>query len=288
VSDHSVTYRVHDFTCDGLGHLYTGNYLRYIHDAGRAAWRCWRSKAGIDGEMRAAWMPAKTVLDLNKPVFSGEEITLQTRMLAADTRSAHVYTTLHAGDSGDPAATCQVRWTVLNEEATEDASPAMPWLSSIEGSNEELTWLQPAAESSPPPGALNISRRVGWRDISPRGTVFAAAFMDFMVDSGIRAGEKYGWDFHHSMDEGFAFVARRQWIDLHMPLHLNDEFDIQTWLYNVRRTTAYRVYVLRRKGDDRLVAYGHTYWAAVDVNTGRPVRIPEAFKEDLADHIATD
>lgn len=287
MSHHSMTYQVHDFACDGLGHLYTGNYLRYIHDAGRAAWRSWLSEAGIDG-VPAAWMPARTVLDLNQPVLSGEAITLQTRMIAADTHSALVYITLHTGDSEDPAATCQVRWAMLDEESMDDASPVVPWLASVEPSNEELPWPKPVAEASPPPGALKITRQVGWRDISPRGTVFAAAFMDFMVDSGIRAGESYGWDFHHSMAEGFAFVARRQWIDLHIPLGLNDELDIQTWLYKVRHTTAYRVYVLRRRSDDRLVARGHTYWAAVDVDTGRPVRIPETFKQDLAAHIASD
>jgi len=285
VSDQALRYHIHDFDCDSLGHLYTGNYLRFIYDACRCTWREVAEDLGGQALLPGGWMPVRTNLDLNRSVMHGSILQVKTDITEVTGASAHTVTVVQQSDSPDPVAVCQIEWGALPDARVVEAASDMSWLANVAVRDDGRTWKEPIKAPAPPLGALTMTRKVGWRDVSPRGMVFGAVFMDYMVDSGIRAGEAYGWDFQHSLAKDFAFVARRQWIDLHAPVYLEDTVEIQTWLYHLRRTTAYRAYALRRVRDGMLVAYGCTYWAAIDVRTGRPTRIPDAFKHDLAEHI---
>jgi acyl-CoA thioesterase FadM len=61
--------------------------------------------------------------------------------------------------------------------------------------------------------------------------------------------------------------------------------EVATWVSDVRRTNAVRHSSLTRLDDGGLVARAHSYYAWVDIATGRPIRIPAQFLQDFAANI---
>lgn len=53
----------------------------------------------------------------------------------------------------------------------------------------------------------------------------------------------------------------------------------------MRRASAVRHFSVRRVTDGALLARARALWAWVDPESGRPVRIPEAFIADFAENI---
>jgi len=279
-----LTYLIHDYDCDALGHLYTGNYIRLAEDAARQFWhRLLLPEAGLE-DAAIGVGPDSMLLELDRPLHAGDRVGIKNMMVDMEDGAARVLHTFRTGE-GEPVASCQTRWT-LNCGGMQGRERMQALLTQGLIDAERPTWPEAPAPSGPPEGMVERIARVGWRDVSPRRRAFMGAYMDYMVDSAIFAGEQYGWDFDDSMKAGFAFVARRQWVDVFTPVGLGEALRVQTWLYGLRRTTAYRHYMIRREESGKVVARGTTYWAAVDVTTGRPTRIPAAFKRDLAAHIA--
>jgi len=85
------------------------------------------------------------------------------------------------------------------------------------------------------------------------------------------------------VDEGgFAIVARRYRIEYRQQARLDDELELATWISDVRRVTAVRHYTIRRPADGALLARARARWAWIDLETGRPQRIPSDFVADFA------
>jgi acyl-CoA thioesterase FadM len=53
----------------------------------------------------------------------------------------------------------------------------------------------------------------------------------------------------------------------------------------VRQATVIRHYTVTRVSDGALLARARTLWVWVDLETGRPIRIPSAFLADFAPNI---
>ena len=68
-------------------------------------------------------------------------------------------------------------------------------------------------------------------------------------------------------------------------LGLGDELEISTWASGVRRSTATRHYCIRRVSDGAEIARVDTLGVWVDLESGRPIRIPTGFMEDFAPNI---
>ena len=87
--------------------------------------------------------------------------------------------------------------------------------------------------------------------------------------------------------EGFAIILRRQRMTLSAPAELDDAVEIATWVSDVKRVTATRHYTITRSSDGVLLARIDTLGVWVDLNTGRPMRIPAGLLADFAPNVAT-
>jgi acyl-CoA thioester hydrolase len=85
---------------------------------------------------------------------------------------------------------------------------------------------------------------------------------------------------------GFAIVLRRLQIEHIGPAHLEDEVRVRTWVSDPRRSMITRHYVLSRSGSGKPVALVRTLYVWIDLETGRPVRVPDAFLADFAPNFA--
>jgi len=95
--------------------------------------------------------------------------------------------------------------------------------------------------------------------------------------------------WNHSVALGYAldtyqrlgawFVVRRHEIDYHAPARQGDALALYTWPCARGKVTAQRRHQLIRAEDNQLIAAGLNTWAYVDIQTGRPRRIPREIAE---------
>ena len=137
----------------------------------------------------------------------------------------------------------------------------------------------------PPPGAFKMHRRVEWRDLDPAQHVNNAVYLSYIEDCAFLVAEAHGWPLERMTAEGFAVLVRRHRVEYLQQAVLGDELEVATWASHVRRTNALRHFTVTRLADRALVARAQTFYAWVDLATGRPIRIPAAFIEDFTPNI---
>ena len=79
---------------------------------------------------------------------------------------------------------------------------------------------------------------------------------------------------------GAGCVARRHELDYLAATFEGDVLHLATWIAETdARVTMWRAYQVIREQDRRTVLRGRTQWVCVDMDTGRPKRMPPAFVE---------
>ena len=86
-------------------------------------------------------------------------------------------------------------------------------------------------------------------------------------------------------DEGFAILIRKHQIQYVKPALFDDEIEIISYAFDLKRASATRYYAITRVSDGALLAQVHSVGVWVDLKTGRPIRIPDAFLADFAANI---
>jgi len=85
------------------------------------------------------------------------------------------------------------------------------------------------------------------------------------------------------------FVSRHE-IDFRAEAWSNDALYLATWIRSIERVTSRRDGMILRLDDDAVIAICSTLWAFVDLDTRRPVRVPDAMRDafdPLLDRAAT-
>jgi acyl-CoA thioester hydrolase len=80
-----------------------------------------------------------------------------------------------------------------------------------------------------------------------------------------------------------AMVARRHELDYLQPSFAGDELSVGTWLAdNDGKLSMWRRYQVMRIADGQTVLRGLTHWVCVDLESGRPRRMPDEFRTAYA------
>jgi acyl-CoA thioester hydrolase len=69
-------------------------------------------------------------------------------------------------------------------------------------------------------------------------------------------------------------VVLRHEIDYRAPAMFGDEIVLRTWVGKASRLTFERFTEIRRKNDDQLLSQARTLWVPINMQTGRPTRVP--------------
>ncbi len=87
-----------------------------------------------------------------------------------------------------------------------------------------------------------------------------------------------GWALNTKLNRGM--VARRHEIDYLAATYEGDELILATWIIgNDGKTGVYRAYQVVRVSDKKTVLRGRTRWVCVDIQSGKPKRMPVEFVE---------
>jgi acyl-CoA thioester hydrolase len=285
---HTRVFRVRNYECDGYGHVSNANYLRYMQEAATDA----SAAAGYDIErynaMGQYWLIRDTDIQYLAPLTYGDSVEVKTWVLDfRKVRSRRAYEMRNVA-TGEMVAKAVTDWAYI------DAATGRPAAIPTEMTDAFFAGGAPTdvparerfpAPPPPPPGVHIIRRRVEWRDIDPQQHVNNANYVNYMDDAAFEISRVGGWPAERMIAEGFAVLVRGHRIEYLQPAVMNDELEVATWASHMRRASGRRHYTIRRASDRELLvqAYSEAVW--VNLQTGRPARLPEQFFADFAANI---
>lgn len=286
----TTPFTVRHDECDAYGHLNNAVYLRYMQEAAfRASADAGLGQAEYEA-MGHFWLIRETGIEYHLPVKAEETIAVKTwneGCRRTMTRRRYLFT---RPASKEPVAQAWTDWVFLNRETNQPAIIPL----------DVQTAYFPESERAPgytrtpfpevpeaPAGVFRLVRRIEWRDIDEMQHLNNAAYLSYVEDCAVQLAEHFGWPFE-KWGKGLAFVARKHHIQYLQPALLEDQLEIRTWLFNVRRTSATRYYALHRAADGELLAQVATLWALIDLESGRPTRFPASFQDIIGPNISPE
>ncbi len=288
---HERKFRVRHYECDAYGHVNHANYLRYMQEAAMDA----SAEAGYDTDWyiktNRQWLIRETNITYLRPLTYGDEVIVKTWV--ADfrrVRSRRAYELRRESDD-EIVAQAHTDWVYLDLDGLRPVTVPEEMIQAFypEGVPETAARREAFPQApAPPPGIFNIQRRVEWMHIDPAQHVNNAMYMAYIEDCGVQVAAAHGWPMTRMINEGFGIVARHYRIQYKTPAVLDDELDIATWISNVKRATAVRHYTITRRGDNELLAQARVLWVWVNLESGRPIRIPANFIADFEPNIAVE
>ncbi len=286
---HERAFRVRQYECDAYGHVNHANYLRYMQETAFDA----SAAAGYDLDryraIQRAWLVRETDITYLRPLVYNDQVVVKTWVLDfRRVRSRRAYELRHA-DSGEIVAQATTDWVFMNDETERPESVPQEMIDAFFPDGPPID--VPAREKfpkapPPPPGIFTMRRPVQWSVIDARQHVNNANYMIYVEDAGVQVCAAHGWPMTRMMEAGFGLVARRYRIEYNQPAVFGDELEIATWASDMKRATAVRHYTIRRASDGELLARAHVLWVWVDLESGRPIRVPAEFREDFAPNIS--
>jgi acyl-CoA thioester hydrolase len=100
-----------------------------------------------------------------------------------------------------------------------------------------------------------------------------------MQEAAIEASTALGFSPDWYRAHGVLWVVRRLSVRYLAPLTYGDEVEVVTWISHMGGVRSTREYDLIRTRDGTRVARGRAEWVYIDVTTGQPTRVPDAWPE---------
>lgn len=288
---HTRTFRIRHYECDSYGHLNNTNYVRFMQETAFDA----SAAAGYDlnryNELGTLWLVRGTQIEYLRPLYYNESLEVKTWV--SDFRrvsSRRMYEFRLAG-TDELVARGHTDWVYLdaasNRLVTVPAEMAAAFFP--DGLPESFQPREPFPIAPPPPeGVFKMRRRVEWHDIDMAQHVNNAMYLTYVEECGMQVIAAHGWPVTRMMNAGFAILLRQHQIQYLQPAFLEDELEIATWASNIKRSTATRHYTITRVSDGALLVQMDTLGVWVNLESGRPIRIPSDFIADFAPNIVAE
>lgn len=289
-------FPVRYYEIDPYGHVNHAHYVRWMQEAAFQA----TADAGyaLDryARMGRVWLVHDTRVSYRIPLHYGDRVTVRTFIMDfRRIRSRRAYEIRNA-DTGELAATGITDWVFVDTDSRRPAQVPDEVISAFWPNGgpeppEALPGEKPHHERfptppDPPTGAVTIEVPIPWRDIDSMQHVSNANYLAYMEEAGWQAPGVFGWPMERIRDELglgiFMKDLRIQYID---EIRYGDTVQVTTFLANVRRATSVRWFLLRRASDGELITRANARFAFVNMETGRPMRVPDVFYEDFKEHI---
>lgn len=286
---HTASFRVRHYECDAYGHLNNANYIRYMEEAAfEASASVGYPKARYEA-LGHLWLARETHITYLQPVMYGD--TVEVKTWVGDFRRVRSQRQYEFRKADQVIATASTDWVYLEAETLKPAiiPPDMIQAFMPEGLTGTASPRQHFPALPPPPaGIFKLRRRVEWRDIDTARHVNNAVYFNYIEDCGMQVAVAHGWPLTRTESERFGVIAREHHIEYRNQALLDDELDIATWAAPRSRTTAARFYTIARLRDNLLLAQASTLWVWVDLQTGRPIRIPTQYIADFAPNVVQE
>lgn len=111
-------------------------------------------------------------------------------------------------------------------------------------------------------------------DLDEHGHVNNAVYVRWMDRAALAHSESVGYGWEQFRRLGASFVVRRHEVDYLQPAFAEQRIIVATWPCRMERFTARRRHQMVRLDDGQTLARAATTWIYLDLQTGRPQRIP--------------
>jgi acyl-CoA thioester hydrolase len=284
-------FRVRHHECDAYGHVNHANYLRYMQETAFDASAAVGYGFADYEAMERYWLVLENEITFLRPLSYGDSVIVKSWV--ADfrrVRSRRLYE-MRLAATGEPVASAHTDWVFLESVTLrpvtippEMVAAFLPDGPSAAPVHRETFPMPPP----PPPGVFRSRRRVKWRDIDMAHHVNNSKYLAYLEDCGIELVRSRGWPIARMTEAGFGIIARHYRIEYRQPALMDDELEIATWVSDLKRATAVRHYTVSRVTDDQLLARARALWVWVNLQTGKPMRIPANFAADMAGNIVAE
>ncbi|MEJ2503255.1 MAG: acyl-CoA thioesterase [Gemmatimonadota bacterium] len=113
------------------------------------------------------------------------------------------------------------------------------------------------------------------------GHVNNQVYLKWMQEAAMSHSDRVGWPMDRYFRLGSAWVVRSHSIEYLRPALEGDALHVHTWVDGMQERRSLRRYLFWRARDRSLVVRAETLWVFVDLETGRPRRIPDALRSDF-------
>jgi acyl-CoA thioester hydrolase len=128
---------------------------------------------------------------------------------------------------------------------------------------------------TPPPHAYSHAFNVEQADIDVLGHANNVVWVRWVNEAAIAHSRSVGLGPDMYFALRVLWVVRRHDIEYLVPALPGEALEAQTWVATLRGATSLRRTDIRRTRDQCLLARASTTWALVDLETGRPRRVPK-------------
>jgi acyl-CoA thioester hydrolase len=283
-------FTIRNYECDAYGHLNNANYVRFMQEVALSAsadvgWSTQRYMAS-----GYQWVIRETNVEYLQSVVYGDTVRVTTWVddfRRVRSRRMYEFTNVRTGDL---VARADTDWIYTNMETLrpsripdEIVLAYCPEGKPAQGAPREPFPSPPSQASE----TFHMIKRVEWRDVDLMEHLNNATYFNYIDDCSTQASAYFGWSMDRVQAHGFAIIARKQRIEYLQPLKLDDEVRVSTWVSHVKRATAIRHYAFNRADNMDAVAHAQVLWVWVDLETLRPIHIPQDFLASFADNIVS-
>jgi acyl-CoA thioester hydrolase len=285
---HRVTFKIRHDECDAYGHLNNAHYLRYMQEAAFSA----SAAVGFDHAdyiaLDRVWLIRATSLEYLRPLTAGDRIEIKTWIEGVHGATARRRYVIQKLEADTIAGTGFSDWVFLKRRAGVPVAIDDEVVQAFfpEGSAPKSPRWPKLQLSARPEEVFTTNRTVEWRDIDPMQHLNNAVYLSYAEACAIELAQACGWPMQRWMEDGLAFVARENQAEYLHPAKMGEQIRIETWLTSLRAATGRRFYRFARAGDGKTFAHLLTRWVLVDLQTGRPKRLPAEFRERIAPNLS--
>ena len=124
---------------------------------------------------------------------------------------------------------------------------------------------------------FDLVKRVEAENIDSLGHVNNVVYVAWMQEVATAHIEALGLGLAQFHALKHAMVAVEHHVQYRKAALLGDELILRTWLSDIDALYSYRQYAFFRAQDKAVIFLGHTKWACVEIQTGRPKRMSPTF-----------
>ena len=110
--------------------------------------------------------------------------------------------------------------------------------------------------------------------IDPNNHLNNIVYLQWMQDAAIEHVQANGV-FKLTEELGLTWFAKKHTIEYLAQGFLDDEIVVITWVETLTKISTLRKYHIYRKSDKKLLCKGETLWIMINLEKGRPTKIPQ-------------
>lgn len=123
--------------------------------------------------------------------------------------------------------------------------------------------------------AYSYPLKVRFQECDAYGIVDSIHFLYYMQETFMTHAAEFGYTFESELARGRGWLIRETEIQYMRPLRYGDTVEVEMHMGDLRRASLVRTYAFKVQGSNALAARAHSEFVCVDIETQRPVPIPE-------------